>query len=187
MIREIRFAGSGGQGILLAGNVLAESAAIYEGLNVARNTAYGGQVRGGASRCEVLLADSDEEIDFPQVLCADVLAAMSPEAVKEYAREVRDEGLILIDSTLVKEKPDVKARVVGIPFTTIADEELGKTHVANMVMLGALLALTNLVALESVEKALIDNVPSHTVEVNLKAFRRGVQIGKENKIVTERG
>jgi len=183
MIREIRFAGLGGQGILLAGNVLAESAALYEGLNVARNTAYGGQVRGGASRCEVLLADSEEEIDFPQVLCADVLAAMSAEAVKEYASEVKDEGLILIDPILVKERPDVKARVVAIPFTTIADEELGKIHVANMIMLGALLALTNLVALESAEKALIAKVPPATVEVNLKAFRRGVRAAKEIEIV----
>ncbi|MBW2147190.1 MAG: 2-oxoacid:acceptor oxidoreductase family protein [Deltaproteobacteria bacterium] len=179
MIREIRFAGSGGQGILLAGNVLAESAAVYEGRNVARNTAYGGQVRGGASRCEVLMADNDEEIDFPQVLCADVLVAMSPEAVKEFAREVKDEGLILLDASLTGEMPDVRARVVAIPATKIADEELGQVHVANMVILGALLSLTHLVPLESAEKALIGKVPPHTVELNLKAFRRGVKAARQ--------
>ena len=174
-MKEIRFAGTGGQGILLAGNILAEAIAVYEGRNVARNTAYGGQVRGGASRCEVLIAENNEEIDFPQVLCADILVAMSPEAVDVFVNEVKPEGLILLDTTMVPNKPDVSCRVVGIKATEIADNTLGQIQTANMVVLGALVALTDMVSIESIEKTLKEKVPPKTIDTNLEAFRLGMK------------
>ena len=175
-MKEIRFAGTGGQGILLAGNILAEAAAVCEGRNVARNTAYGGQVRGGASRCEVLIAENNEEIDFPQVLCADILVAMSPEAANEFANEVKTDGLILLDATMVPNKPKVSCRMISLPATESAAGTLGQTQVANMVMLGALVALTDMVSIESIEKTLKEKVPPKTVDTNLKAFRLGAKV-----------
>jgi 2-oxoglutarate ferredoxin oxidoreductase subunit gamma len=102
---------------------------------------------------------------------------MSPEAVAVFGDAVKAEGFMLLDSTAVPEKPETSCTVFAVPATEIADKEIGQMQAANMVMLGALLALTRLIPLGSVEKALKDKVPTKTIDSNLRAFQLGVAAG----------
>lgn len=166
---EIRLAGSGGQGLILAGIILAEAAGIYEGKFVCQTQSYGPAARGGASKAEVVI--SDAEIDYPKAIQPDVLLAMNQKSLDTYSSDLKPEGLLLVDATLVPEVPF--ERFIAIPFTQLA-RELGKEMVANIVALGALAALSGAVTLESLEKAVLARVPKGTEELNKKALQAGV-------------
>jgi 2-oxoglutarate ferredoxin oxidoreductase subunit gamma len=167
---EIRLAGSGGQGLILAGIILAEAAGIYDGKFVCQTQSYGPAARGGASKSEVVI--SDAEIDYPKAIQPDVLLAMTQKSLDTYLGDLKPEGLLIVDATLVTEVPF--DRFIAIPFTQIA-RELGKEMVANIVALGALAALSGAVSLESMEKAVLARVPRGTEELNKKALTAGVQ------------
>ena len=169
-------AGFGGQGIISAGLMLAMSACIYEGRNAVQTRSYGPESRGGACKSEVVI--SDGEIDFPTVTEPDVLIVMSQEAYNTYVDTVKKGGTLLLDSNLVpKEKVTSHVRVFRVPATKIA-EEVGKTLVANVVMLGALTSITNLVSAKSMKKSIISTIPKGTEKLNLDAFKRGYDYGK---------
>src|SRR5512143_3097601 len=139
---EIRLAGEGGQGMILAGIILAEAAAIYEGKQVTQTQSYGPESRGGASRSEVVISDS--EINHPEVLCPDIVLALSQEAYDKFATTVRTGGLLIVDEDAVQTMPDFAG--VRIPVARIASETTGKAITANTVALGALVGLTNLIS-----------------------------------------
>jgi 2-oxoglutarate ferredoxin oxidoreductase subunit gamma len=166
---EIRLAGSGGQGLILAGVILAEAAGIHEGKFVAQTQSYGPEARGGASKSEVVI--SDAEIDYPKAIKPDVLLCMSQAACDTYIFDLKPGGLFLVDSTLVHDLPTTRA--VALPFTQIA-RELGQEVMANVVALGALAALTGIVSLESLETALLARVPQGSEDLNKKALAAGV-------------
>lgn len=173
---EIRVAGFGGQGIIRAGLILATAASIYDDKNAVETQSYGPESRGGACKSEVVI--SDEEIDFPKVTEPDVLVVMSQEAYNTYVDTVKKGGNLLLDSDLVpKEKATPHIRVFRVPATKIA-EEVGKTLVANVVMLGALTSTTNLVSVESIKKSILSNIPKGTKKLNLAAFKKGYDYGK---------
>jgi len=175
MITEIRLSGSGGQGIILAGDVLAEAAAICEGKNAAQNTAYGGQVRGGSSRSEVLIGDSDEEIEYPEVIKADILLAMNQEAADSFGQDMKEQGILIVDNTFVTIIPETKAKLFGFPITNIARVKCNNTLVANMVALGVLIGLTQVVSVKAIEWAIEKKAPKGTAEINKKAFIVGLE------------
>ncbi len=166
---EIRLAGEGGQGMILAGIILAEAAAIYEGKQVTQTQSYGPESRGGASRSEVVI--SDGEIDHPEVLCPDVVLALSQEAYDKFARTARPGGLLVVDEDGVRTGPDFAG--IKVPITRIANETTGKAITANTVALGVLVGLTNLVSHEAIEKAVIARAPKGTAEMNRKALEAG--------------
>jgi 2-oxoglutarate ferredoxin oxidoreductase subunit gamma len=169
---EIRLAGSGGQGLILAGVILAEAAGLYDGKFVCQTQSYGPAARGGASKAEVVI--SDAEIDYPKAVHPDVLLAMNQQSLADYVSDLQPGGLLLVDATLVREIPD-HHRVFAIPFTEIAREQLGKVMAANIVALGALAALSGAVTLESLETAVLARVPPGTAELNKKALAAGAE------------
>lgn len=174
---EIRVTGFGGQGIIRAGLMLAMAACIHSDKNAVQTQSYGPESRGGACKSEVVI--SDEEIDFPKVTEPDVLITMSQEAYNTYAHTLKKGGLLLLDSDLVpKQKTTPDIRVVKVPATKIA-EKLGKTIVANVVMLGAFTSATNLVNVEAMKKAILSNVPKGTEKLNLASFDEGYEYGKK--------
>jgi 2-oxoglutarate ferredoxin oxidoreductase subunit gamma len=172
---EVTLAGSGGQGIITAGIILAE-AAVQADLNVAQTQSYGPESRGGASRAEVVIAGG--EIDYPKTMRADVLLAMTREAYCKYVGKLRDGGVLIVDADLVSEVAPGPYRVVRIPISRIAAEELGRGIVANIVALGVVAALTGAVPADALERAVLARVPRGTEDLNLMALRRGIEAGR---------
>jgi len=174
---EVRFGGSGGQGQILAGIILAE-AAILDGRNVTQTQSYGPEARGGASKAEVLISES--LIHFPKIKSPTHMVLMSQEACNKYAGSIRTGGFLLIDSTLVHDTPPNKAgNVYRISITQIAQEQVGKALFANVVALGALVGLTKLVTKDSLEKALVMHIPAGTEELNKKALYAGYKAAEK--------
>jgi len=174
---EVRLAGFGGQGIILAGIILGRAIAVYGGKNATQVQSYGPEARGGTCRSEVVA--SDEQIDYPSVIEADALVAMSQEAADNFARNIKKGGLLIVDPTLVKLQELPNIRVYKIPATEIAMREFRRGVVANMIMLGALTALTNITTEDAVRRSLKESVPKGTEEINLKAFEIGLKSANE--------
>lgn len=170
---QVRLAGFGGQGIVLMGLILGEAGAV-DGRHVSGSHSYGAQARGSACKSEVII--SNDPIDFPHVIEADVLAALSQGAYTAYREQIADSGLILFDETRVKPdtSPDVRHR--GIAASDHALRQLGNGQVTNMVMLGALVAVTGIVSFDAVQKAISLHMGETFREMNLKAFVEGVAL-----------
>jgi 2-oxoglutarate ferredoxin oxidoreductase subunit gamma len=174
---EIRLAGAGGQGLILAGLILAEAAVIYDGKNAAQTQSYGPEARGGASKSEVVI-DTDE-IDYPKVISADVLLAMSQEACDKYFHDLKRDGLLLVDSVHVQRVPTSKA--YRVPITQVAEETTGRSITANIVGLGLLAGITGVVSREALESAVAERAPRGTGEINLKALAAGFDLARDLK------
>jgi 2-oxoglutarate ferredoxin oxidoreductase subunit gamma len=171
---EIRLSGSGGQGLIVAGIILAEAAGIYDGKFVCQTQSYGPEARGGASKAEVVI--SDEEIDYPKAIKPDLLLAMNQKSCDTYFFDLKPKGMLIVDSTLVRQLPSTMT--ISIPFTQMAREMVGKEVMANIVALGALATLTGVVSLNSLEAAVLNRVPSGTEELNKKALQCGIEAAK---------
>jgi 2-oxoglutarate ferredoxin oxidoreductase subunit gamma len=177
---EVRLAGMGGQGLILAGIILAEGATIFDGKNAIQSQSYGPESRGGASRSEVIISPEDVEIDFPKVTVPDLLLIMSREAMERYGQDVKPDGLIVIDSTYVQVPENPACRVVSIPITELTRKQFGKTIVSNIVALGSIVALTDIISRDALEKAVIKRVPRGTEELNKSALELGYSLAREN-------
>ncbi|MDY6875841.1 MAG: 2-oxoacid:acceptor oxidoreductase family protein [Chloroflexota bacterium] len=167
---EVRLAGTGGQGAILAGILLAE-AAIRDGKNVVQTQSYGPEARGGASRSEVVI--SGGEIHYPKVLQADITLCMSQEACDRYGGQMCRGGLLILDADHVTRAPTTLA--VRVPMTTLAREVTGREITANVVGLGVLAGLTGIVSREALGAAVRDRAPRGTADVNLKALAAGYE------------
>ncbi|ENN96151.1 2-oxoglutarate ferredoxin oxidoreductase subunit gamma [Methanocaldococcus villosus KIN24-T80] len=176
MRREIRLSGFGGQGIILAGVILGKAAALYDNKEAVQTQSYGPEARGGYSKSEVVI--SDEPIDYPKVIKPDILVCMSQQAYDKYKDDIKENGTLIVDEDLVSlnELPKVKVNIYKIPFTRIASEKIGLPIVANIVMLGSLVRITNIVSKEAMEKAILNSVPKGTEEKNLLAFKLGYEV-----------
>ncbi len=172
---EIRLGGSGGQGIITAARVFAEAISEHTQKYVCQSQSYGPEARGGASKAEIVI--SDEPIDYPKATKPDLLLAMNQAACDAYFSDVKPEGVLVVDSSLVEQIPT--SRSIGIPFTEIARKEVGRELAANMVALGALTYLTKVVSAQGVEKTLLAKVPKGTIDMNRKAFRAGINAVKK--------
>lgn len=168
---EVRLAGEGGQGMILAGVILAEAAVVYDGLNAVQTQSYGPEARGGASRSEVIIAKG--EIHYPKVMIPDLLLCMSQEACDKFYSAVKDDSCILVDSSNVSRVPSHRA--IAVPISDIAERSTGRRITASMVALGLLCGLSDLVTREALIKAMAERVPTGTEEVNEKALAAGFE------------
>jgi 2-oxoglutarate ferredoxin oxidoreductase subunit gamma len=174
--REVRLSGFGGQGIMTAGHIFGMAAALFDQRHVTLTKSYGPESRGGASSAEVIVAD--EEINYPHLTAPELLVAMSQEAYTKYIGELASGGLLLVDEDLVElNQPRDDIQVHTIPATRIAESELGRKVVANIVMLGFVAASTDIVSCEGLRKAVLTSVPKGTEELNERAFERGYEYG----------
>jgi 2-oxoglutarate ferredoxin oxidoreductase subunit gamma len=174
---EIRLSGSGGQGLILMGIILAEAIGVYDGKHVAQTQSYGPEARGGSSKSEVIV--SDEEIDYPKAMKLDLLLAMNQKSCEEFFPDLKPEGTLIVDSTFVTQVPTPKA--FQIPFTRIAREKFDREVVANIIALGALSQLTPIVSPKAVESAVLAKVPKGTEKLNRDALRAGMNAAKGAK------
>jgi 2-oxoglutarate ferredoxin oxidoreductase subunit gamma len=170
MRQEIRIAGFGGQGVVLAGYMLGKALALYSGWEAVMTQSHGPEARGGASSAELVI--STEPIAYPFVQQPDFLVALSQEAYTKFRPSIKPEAMILIDQDLVK--PQDGDRIHAIPATQLA-ENLGRRIVTNVVMLGYVTALTEIVEPEAMGKSLEDTLNSRILELNIKAFQAGLQ------------
>lgn len=168
---EVRFSGSGGQGLITAAVVFAEAVGVYDGKYVCQTQSYGPEARGGKSKAEVVI--SDQPIDYPKALELDLLLAMNQAACDAYFFDLKANGLLVVDSSLVEQHPT--SRIISIPFTQMAKEEIGQKLVANMIALGAIGQLCGCVNLANLEKALLARVPKGTEEMNSRALQLGIE------------
>ncbi len=174
---EIVVSGSGGQGIILGGKLLAETAAVYQGCQAAMVPCYGPEVRGGVSTAEIII-DSDP-IDYPRITRPNILIAMSQEAMDRYAPMLGPDGLIIVNTTLVEDIPEPFEHVFKAPFTEMAVKKMKTPVVANMIALGALATLSRLIAPEALKLTLEKHVPSKVLDIDCMAVDQGVKIACE--------
>jgi 2-oxoglutarate ferredoxin oxidoreductase subunit gamma len=173
---EIRFSGAGGQGLITAGIILAEAAAIIEGKSALQSQSYGPEARGGASKSEVII--SDGPIDYPKATIVDACLAMTQEAADKYANGIKKGGLLLLDDDFVKKEPAGDFIVYRLPIMRMAKEDIGRAIVANVIALGAVIGMTGVVSREAGEEAVVRRVPPAFKELNQKAFSLGYEKGK---------
>ena len=174
MKQTFRFSGTGGQGLITAGIILAE-AALLDGKMAIQSQSYGPEARGGSSKAEVII--SDEAIHFGRVMHPETLLVMSQEAADKYSADCTPDSLIITDSLFVENIPE-SAHRVDLPITRTAVSTCGKALFANIVALGAVAALTNCVSVESLTKAVLDRVPKGTEDANKKALAAGIALAK---------
>jgi len=174
---DIRLSGSGGQGLIMMGIILAEAIGVYDGKEVAQTQSYGPEARGGSSKAEVVV--SDEEIDYPKAMKVDLLVAMNQKALDEYYEDLKPDGTLIVDSTYIKTIP--AANAMQIPFTRIARDRFKKEMVANIVALGAISELTSVVSKKAVEAAVLARVPKGTEKLNRDALKAGMAAARRVK------
>lgn len=177
---EIRLSGEGGQGLVLAGKILAEAAAIYDNLNATQSQSYGPEARGGASRSEVII--SDEDIDYPKAVSIDLLLALTQESFDKYSQDMKKNGIVIVDENAVERIENNGFKVIRVPIVELAREKVGKTLVANIVALGIIAGISKVVSIESLRKAIEARVPKGTEELNLKAFQVGLEASQNLKV-----
>ncbi|MBU4261025.1 MAG: 2-oxoacid:acceptor oxidoreductase family protein [Proteobacteria bacterium] len=175
---EMRFGGSGGQGIILAAVIFAEAAGIHEGYHVCQTQSYGPEARGGKSKAEIVI--SPEEIDYPKVIRMDLFLAMNQPALDAYFVDFKPDGILVADATFVEQLPTSRALV--LPFTRIARQQLGNELVANIVALGAVGLVCGKVSLASLEKAVASRVPAKFKELNIRALHAGAEAARRQDL-----
>lgn len=175
MKQELRLSGTGGQGLILAGIILAE-AALLDGKLAIQSQSYGPEARGGSSKSEVIISDTD--IHFPKVTKPNLLLAMSQEAAKKYSDDLTETSILVTDSLFVTELPPHQGTVYELPITHTAKEILGKALFSNIIALGAIVKLTGIVSEDSIIKAVLHRVPKGTEEINKKAIQLGMSLIK---------
>ncbi len=174
---DVRLSGSGGQGLILAGKILAEAAAIYDGRNAVQTQSYGPEARGGASKAEVVIKDG--EIDYPKAMDLDLLLSLTQESCTKYSGDLKEDGIMIVDSEMVKDPPRGSFKLYAAPITSIAANKIGKIVVTNIVALGILSKIAGVVTEESMRKAILARVPKGTEKINMKAFDEGWKTGEE--------
>ncbi|MDK2564999.1 2-oxoacid:acceptor oxidoreductase family protein [Romboutsia sedimentorum] len=169
---EVRLSGSGGQGLILAGIILAEGA-ISSKLNAVQTQSYGPEARGGASKSEVIISDS--EINFPKILKPKILLSLTQKSLNEYLKDVDKSGIIVVDSSIEVECREI-ANIYKFPIIDSSKEVMGSSVAANMVALGVLSQLIDDIDTENIKKSMIKRVPKGTEKLNIAAFEKGIEL-----------
>jgi len=176
-MKEIRFSGYGGQGIIRCGLITGKAVSLFDNKYGTMTQSFGPEARGSA--CSSQLVISDDRVLYPYITRPEILVAMSQDAYEKYEPELREDGILIIDTDLVKIRPPrAKIKVFSIPATRFA-EEMGNRIFANLVMLGFFTAITKAVTPEAMKKALPGLVPKRFLELNIRAFERGYDYGLE--------
>jgi 2-oxoglutarate ferredoxin oxidoreductase subunit gamma len=177
MLSEIRIAGFGGQGVILAAAVIGKAVAIYQGGYGCMTQSFGPEARGGSSSAQVIL--SSEPILYPYVTRPDILVVMSQEAYTKFGPQLKPGGILITEQELVQVDESSKGmRMYGVPATRLA-EELGRKMVLNIVMIGFFGAVTGLLEKDALRQAVADSVPPAFQKLNLQAFDKGFEYGSQ--------
>jgi 2-oxoglutarate ferredoxin oxidoreductase subunit gamma len=171
------FSGSGGQGVITAAIILAQAAVLYENLIAVQAQSYGPEARGGATRSDVIIADTP--IYFPKVTQPNILVCLTQQAYAGYSSIIRPGGILLADSHYVKTEKKVEARQMNLPMYETVIGQIGKPIVFNICMLGTLIGITGLVRPESIMKVLEKQIPPGFLDMNQKALDLGLKLGEE--------
>jgi 2-oxoglutarate ferredoxin oxidoreductase subunit gamma len=183
MLTEIRIAGFGGQGVILAAAVIGKAAAIFQGGYATMVQAFGPEARGGSSSAQVIL--SDEPVLYPYITTPDILVVMSQEAADRFTPQLKPGGILITEQELVRvDRYPPGVRAFGVPATRMA-EELGRKMVMNVVMTGFFGAVACLFPPDALRKAVADSVPQATQKLNLQAFEKGFEYGSQLVTRTE--
>lgn len=174
MKKEVRICGFGGQGVILSGFIIGKAASVFQDYHAVQSQSYGPEARGGAARSEIII--SDEKIGYPRPTGVDFLVAMSQESFDTYRSDVTKDTVIIVDPDLVK-KYDIGQPVHKVHAQQIA-ESLGNKIVTNIVMVGAFTSVCDLLKPEAVKESVLDSVPKRFLELNEKAFEKGLEAGK---------
>lgn len=170
---KMRLTGSGGQGLILAGIIMAE-AAILEGKNAVQTQSYGPEARGGASKAEVIISGST--IDFPKVDVPNILLCLTQASVDKYVKDLEGDGFLIVDESLQIDETQVNCKMIKAPILKTASEELGKAIVANIVAVGLLAQITGAVGRDALETCILDKVPKGTEKLNIDALEAGIAL-----------
>ncbi|MFO7895741.1 MAG: 2-oxoacid:acceptor oxidoreductase family protein [Candidatus Cloacimonadales bacterium] len=181
--QEIRLSGSGGQGLITAGIILAK-AAVIDGVNVTQTQSYGPESRGGASRADVII--SNDEFDFPEAIHFDVLLALTQEACDKYVPNMRANGIIIVDTTFVKNVAVLEGAVYEQPFTDLAIEKLGTALPTNILSLAFLVKVTKVVSMTALKQAVAESVKPAFLDLNSKALKLGFDLADKALKVGQR-
>ncbi len=174
-LSEIRIAGFGGQGVILSAMIVGKAASIFQGAHATMTQNFGPESRGGACSAQLIL--SGEPVLYPYVSRPEILVTMSQESYNRFTPELKDGGTLLVEQDLVKISDLGRGiKIHGVPSTRLA-EELGRKMVSNVVMVGFFAAVTKLLDVDAVRKAVEDSVPPASRELNLKAFDKGYEFG----------
>ncbi|MDD3050316.1 MAG: 2-oxoacid:acceptor oxidoreductase family protein [Candidatus Cloacimonetes bacterium] len=173
---ETRLSGSGGQGLILSGIIMAK-AAVLDGLKVTQTQSYGPESRGGASRADVIISVND--IYYPEATHLDFLVALTQEACDKYIYELKEKGILIADNSFVKNISVMGPRIFDLPFSDIAMEKLGSRLPTNIVVLGFLVAISKLVSKKSLESAVKSSVKPAYLDLNMKALSLGFTLAAE--------
>ena len=174
---KVRLSGTGGQGLITASIILAD-ALIMDGENVVQSQSYGAEARGGASRGEVIVSNGDESILYPKIDTPNVLLCMSPEALTKHFSSLDPEGVLILDSTMIREAPKTEAALYQVPITDMARDEVGSVIAANIVALGVIAGITHIVSEDFLIKAVKKNLSKKFFDVNKKAVDVGIEAGE---------
>uniref|UniRef100_A0A7C4YI30 2-oxoacid:ferredoxin oxidoreductase subunit gamma n=1 Tax=candidate division WOR-3 bacterium TaxID=2052148 RepID=A0A7C4YI30_UNCW3 len=173
---ELRFVGSGGQGVILAGLIFSEAAGIDEKLNVVQTQLYGAATRGEISKSEVIV--SDQKINYIKVRNADILLALNQESFNAYNGNVKENGIILIDSFYVKDYNKDDKRIIALPLSETAIRVTNREVTTNIVSLGVITILSRIIKKESMKNAVLRRIPKGTEEMNIAALEEGFKLGE---------
>lgn len=168
---EVRFSGSGGQGVILASVILGTAAALYENKETVQSQSYGPEARGGASKADVII--SDNPVGYPKAREIDAMVCLSQKAADRYIPTLKKDGIVIVDSDFVNIAKCKKYNLIKLPLSSTTLEKMEKLIALNIVSLGALVAITKIISHESLEKAIKDTVPEGTDKFNLEAARLG--------------
>ncbi|MFP4349938.1 MAG: 2-oxoacid:acceptor oxidoreductase family protein [Thermodesulfobacteriota bacterium] len=174
------FSGSGGQGVITAAIILAEAAVLYDNLIATQSQVYGPEARGGATRSDVIIADT--EIHYPKVTQPNVLVCLTQEAYTKFNAIIRPGGTLIIDSRFVKTYTKVDAQQVPVPMYQTVMERIGKPIVFNICMLGVVIGLTQVVASDSILKVLEKRIPAGFLDMNRQALELGMALATQVKV-----
>ncbi|MBD3234569.1 MAG: pyruvate ferredoxin oxidoreductase [candidate division Zixibacteria bacterium] len=176
-VTEIRITGFGGQGVILSGYIIGKAASIFNEQHATLTQSFGPEARGSACSAQVIV--SDDRVLYPYVTKADILVAMSKDGYMTHKNNLAKDGIVVYEKDLVPvEEHGAGVKNYGIPATRFA-EELGRKIVLNIVMVGFLGAVSGLLPEKALRKAVETSVPSGTEELNLQAFDKGYQYGKQ--------
>lgn len=173
------FSGSGGQGVITATIIIAEAAVLYENLNAVQSQSYGAAARGGATRSDVIISEST--IDYPKVIQPNVLVCLTQEAYNKFYSMIRPGGLLITDSRYVITQKKVDAQQRELPMFQNVMDKIGKPIVFNICVLGAVMAMVDLVNPEAVMKVLANRIPVDFLDLNRQALNLGLELGREYK------
>jgi 2-oxoglutarate ferredoxin oxidoreductase subunit gamma len=177
MLKEMRIAGFGGQGVILSAHIIGRAVALHEDNYATMTQNYGPEARGGAASAALVISDSP--VLFPYVTHLDILVVMAQEAYTKFTPDLKEDGILIVEEDLVRLDHNAQhSRVYGVPATRFA-EELGKKMVQNVVMVGAVCAITKAFSYEACRKAVADSVPAKFLPLNLSALEKGYLYGEE--------